>query len=118
MESFLFDIITNISLVGIIVAIIYSLIGQMGRELILSLFKKILSLFRKNKKKQVPDIWGLELLRVISQEYKLEKEKIISIFGSEKNYLALLKGEKELSISLIQKISEHLNIPPKAFFPS
>lgn len=61
---------------------------------------------RSNTRKLIPDIYGVDLLRVILKEHHVQSQEIIDIFGSEARYDSILNGQQELTIGQIQKLSK------------
>ncbi len=66
----------------------------------------------------IPDIYGLELLKFILEEKKLQKQDLLSIFESKSTLDDILDGQQELTPVYIQKLANFLNISPDLFFPS
>lgn len=66
----------------------------------------------------IPDIYGLELLKFILEEKKLQKQDLLSIFESKSTLDDILDGQQELTPIYIQKLANFLNISPDLFFPS
>jgi len=66
----------------------------------------------------IPDIYGLELLKFILEEKKLQKQDLLSIFESKSTLDDILDGQQDLTPVYIQKLANFLNISPDLFFPS
>ncbi len=66
----------------------------------------------------IPDIYGLELLKFILEEKKLQKQDLLSIFESKSTLDDILDGQQDLTPIYIQKLANFLNISPDLFFPS
>ena len=66
----------------------------------------------------IPDIYGLELLKFILEEKKLQKQDLLSIFESKSTLDDIFDGLQELTPIYIQKLANFLNISPDLFFPS
>jgi HTH-type transcriptional regulator/antitoxin HigA len=66
----------------------------------------------------IPDIYGLELLKFILEEKKLQKHDLLSIFESKSTLDDILDGQQDLTPIYIQKLANFLNISPDLFFPS
>jgi len=66
----------------------------------------------------IPDIYGLELLKFILEEKKLQKQDLLSIFESKSTLDDILDGQQELTPVYIKKLANFLNISPDLFFPS
>ena len=66
----------------------------------------------------IPDIYGIELLKFILEEKKLQKQDLLSIFESKSTLDDIFDGLQELTTIYIQKLANFLNISPDLFFPS
>lgn len=66
----------------------------------------------------IPDIYGIELLKFILEEKKLQKQDLLSIFESKSTLDDIFDGQQELTPIYIQKLANFLNISPDLFFPS
>jgi HTH-type transcriptional regulator/antitoxin HigA len=66
----------------------------------------------------IPDIYGIELLKFILEEKKLQKQDLLSIFESKSTLDDILDGQQDLTPIHIQKLANFLNISPDLFFPS
>ncbi len=65
----------------------------------------------------IPDIYGVELLQVLIQERGLTQTDLIPIFGSEDVLFNIINQNQKLSLEQIEKLSDCLQISPRAFFP-
>lgn len=65
----------------------------------------------------VPDIYGVELLKVLMAERQLRQKDLVPVFKTESIVSAVLRGQRNLTVSHIQKLGELFHISPAAFFP-
>jgi HTH-type transcriptional regulator / antitoxin HigA len=75
----------------------------------------------KEKKKQtIPDIHGIELLRILMEQNNISQKQLVNIFGTQSVVSELLSGSRnrKLSIEHIQKLAAFFNISPSAFLPT
>lgn len=64
----------------------------------------------------IPDIYGVELLKVLIDEHQLRQKDLVPIFKTESIVSEVLKGQRNLTVEHIQKLAEFFHIPPGAFF--
>ena len=64
----------------------------------------------------VPDLHGVELLRVLLSEHGLLQKDLVPIFKTESIVSAVLKGERKLTAAHIEKLARRFHISPAAFF--
>lgn len=65
----------------------------------------------------IPDIYGIELLKVLIQEHDLKQKDLVSIFKTESIVSAILNGKRELTTRHIQELAAFFNVSPAVFFP-
>lgn len=65
----------------------------------------------------IPDIYGVELLKVLMEERGLRQKDLLSIFKTESIVSAILKKQRKLTTRHIQELAEFFHISPAAFFP-
>lgn len=65
----------------------------------------------------IPDIYGVELLKVLIAERQLRQKDLVSVFKTESIVSAILNGQRNLTVGHIQKLGELFHISPAAFFP-
>lgn len=65
----------------------------------------------------IPDIYGVELLKVLIQERGLIEADLISILGSQSMVFNVINEDQKLSVEQIEKLSKFFQISPAAFFP-
>lgn len=101
---------------GLLIQGLKSLGGMVVGHFVRKGLKKVLKK-PNHKRKLIPDIYGIDLLKVILKEHRIQSQEIIDIFGSEAKFNSILNDEQELTFSQIQKLSKLLLISPMAFYP-
>ena len=71
----------------------------------------------ESKQDLVPDISGVELLKVLIAELNLKQKDLVPIFKTESIVSDVLKGKRKLTVEHIQKLAEFFNLSPAVFFP-
>lgn len=71
----------------------------------------------ESKQDLVPDIYGVELLKVLIAELNLKQKDLVPIFKTESIDSDVLKGKRKLTVEHIQKLAEFFNLSPAVFFP-
>ncbi len=65
----------------------------------------------------VPDIYGVELLKVLIEDRGLRQKDLLPIFKTESIISAILNNQRKLTARHIQELAELFQISPAAFFP-
>ncbi len=65
----------------------------------------------------IPDIYGVELVKVLLEERGLRQKDLISIFKTESIISDILNGKRELTARHIQELAEFFHLSPAVFFP-
>ena len=65
----------------------------------------------------IPDISGVELLKVLMEECGLLQKDLVPIFKTESIVSDVLSGKRELTRRHIQELAEFFHVSPAAFFP-
>ena len=65
----------------------------------------------------IPDIYGVELLKVLMLERGLRQKDLVPIFKTESIVSAILNKQRQLTTRHIQELAEFFNVSPAAFFP-
>ena len=73
--------------------------------------------YEKKNQELIPDIYGVELLKVILEERSLQKQDLLSIFENQLTLDNIFDGQQELTAVHIQKLADFFNISPALFFP-
>ncbi|RCJ14569.1 transcriptional regulator [Nostoc sp. ATCC 43529] len=71
----------------------------------------------ESKQNLVPDIYGVELLKVLIAQSNLKQKDLVPIFKMESIVSDVLKGKRKLTVEHIQKLAEFFNVSPAVFFP-
>ncbi len=65
----------------------------------------------------IPDIYGIELLKVFIEELNLKQKDLLPIFKTESIVSDVLKGKRKLTVEHIQKLGDFFKVSPAVFFP-
>ncbi len=65
----------------------------------------------------IPDIYGVELLKVLMLERGLRQKDLVPIFKTESIASAILNKQRQLTTRHIQELAEFFHVSPAAFFP-
>ncbi|MBL1208400.1 transcriptional regulator [Geminocystis sp. GBBB08] len=65
----------------------------------------------------IPDIYGVDLLKVLMEEHNLKQKNLVSIFKTESIISDILKGKRQLTNRHIQELAEFFHVSPAVFFP-
>ncbi len=65
----------------------------------------------------IPDIYGIELLKVLVKDRGLRQKDLLPIFKAESIISDIFNGRRQLTTRHIQELSEFFCISPAAFFP-
>jgi HTH-type transcriptional regulator / antitoxin HigA len=63
------------------------------------------------------DVYGVELLHILLEEWGLKQKELVPIFKTESIVSAVLNGHRQLTVEHIEKLSDFFHISPAAFFP-
>jgi HTH-type transcriptional regulator / antitoxin HigA len=63
----------------------------------------------------MPDIYGVELLKVLIEEHGLRQKDLVPIFKTESIVSAVLAGERNLTVNHIQKLAAFFHVSPAVF---
>lgn len=66
----------------------------------------------------IPDIYGVELLKVLIEEQDLRQKDLVPIFKTESIVSAVLSGQRNLTARHIQGLAELFHVSPAVFFPN
>lgn len=66
----------------------------------------------------MPDIHGVELLKVLLVDRGLRQKDLIPVFKTESVVSSVLSGQRKLTASHIQKLAEFFHLSPAVFFPA
>ncbi|MBD2628946.1 helix-turn-helix domain-containing protein [Trichormus variabilis] len=65
----------------------------------------------------VPDIYGVDLLKVLIAELNLKQKDLVPIFKTESIVSDVLNGKRKLTVEHIQQLAEFFKVSPAVFFP-
>jgi len=65
----------------------------------------------------IPDIHGIELLRVLIEDSDLRQKDLVPIFKTESVVSDVLNGRRKLTSNYIQGLAEFFHISPATFYP-
>jgi HTH-type transcriptional regulator/antitoxin HigA len=71
----------------------------------------------EEKQDIVPDIFGVELLKVLMAEKNLKQKDLAFIFKTESIVSDVLRYKRKLKVEHIQKLAVFFNVSPAVFFP-
>lgn len=66
----------------------------------------------------IPDIYGVDLLKVLISERQLKQKDLVPIFKTESIVSDILHKKRQLTTRHIQELAEFFNLSPSVFFPS
>ncbi len=73
--------------------------------------------YEQQQEDLIPDIYGVELLKVLIEEHKLKQKDLVFIFKTESIISEILKGKRQLTNRHIQELAEFFHVSPAVFFP-
>jgi HTH-type transcriptional regulator / antitoxin HigA len=65
----------------------------------------------------IPDIYGVELLKALIEEFELRQKDLVPIFKAESIVSEILREKRQLTTEHIQKLAEFFSVSPAVFFP-
>jgi len=65
---------------------------------------------------EIPDIHGVEMLKVLIEERDLRQKDLVSIFKTESIVSEILNQKRGLTVEHIQNLSQFFNVSPAVFF--
>ncbi len=66
----------------------------------------------------LPDIYGVELLKVLMAEQGLRQKDLVPIFKTESIVSDVLHGRRKLTLNHVQKLAKFFQLSPSVFFPA
>ncbi|MFM8341665.1 MAG: hypothetical protein ACKN9F_05540 [Methylomonas sp.] len=82
----------------------------------LSVLAVLIYEYEEKNQELIPDIYGLELLKVLLEEKNLQKQDLLSIFENQCTLDNIFNGKEELT-PYFHKLADLFNISPALFFP-
>ena len=77
----------------------------------------VLVLEYEQAQESIPDIYGIELLKVLIQERQLRQKDLVPIFKTESIVSDILSEKRRLTVRHIQELAQFFNLSPAVFFP-
>ena len=71
----------------------------------------------EQKSEPIPDIYGVELLKVLLVERQLRQKDLVPVFKTESIVSDILNGKRQLTLRHIQELAQFFNLPPAVFLP-
>ncbi len=71
----------------------------------------------EEKQDLIPDIYGVELLKVFMMELNLKQKDLVSVFKTESIVSDVLREKRRLTVEHIEKLAKFFNVSPAVFFP-
>ena len=65
----------------------------------------------------IPDIYGVELLKVLITERQLRQKDLVPIFKTESIVSEILNGKRQLTVRHIQELAQFFQLSPAVFLP-
>ncbi|MCB8786089.1 helix-turn-helix domain-containing protein [Planktothrix agardhii] len=78
----------------------------------------LVSEYENQQEDLIPDIYGVELLKVLIAEQNLKQKDLVSIFKTESIVSDVLNEKRQLTTRHIQELSEFFHFSPAVFFPN
>ncbi len=70
----------------------------------------------EEKAVEIPDIYGVEMLKALIEEFELRQKDLTSIFKTESIVSDVLNYKRSLTVEHIQKLSQFFHVSPAVFF--
>ena len=83
----------------------------------LSVLAVLIYEYEEKNQKLIPNIYGIELLKVILEERSLQKQDLLFIFENQSTLDDIFNRQQELTAIHIQKLADFFKIPLALFFP-
>ena len=71
----------------------------------------------EQKNEPFPDIYGVELLKVLIAERGLLQKDLVSVFKTESIVSDILNGKRQLTLRHIQELGQFFKLSPAVFLP-
>jgi HTH-type transcriptional regulator/antitoxin HigA len=72
----------------------------------------------EQKQEPIPDIHGVELLKVLIEEFDLRQKDLVPIFKTESIVSDVLSGKRQLTTRHIEELAKFFHVSPAVFFPN
>lgn len=70
----------------------------------------------ESRHEPIPDIHGVELLKVLMEERGLKQKDLVPIFKTESIVSAVFNGNRQLTVRHIAELAKFFNVSPAVFF--
>ena len=71
----------------------------------------------EQKQEPIPDIQGVELVKVLIEEFDLRQKDLVPIFKTESIVSDVLSGKRQLTTRHIEELAKFFHVSPGVFFP-
>lgn len=71
----------------------------------------------EQKQEPIPDIYGVELLKVLIEEFDLRQKDLVPIFKTESIVSDVFSGKRQLTTRHIEELAKFFHVSPAVFFP-
>lgn len=72
----------------------------------------------EEKQEAIPDIYGIELLKFLLDEFGMRQKDLVPIFKTESIVSDVLKAKCQLTARHIQELAKFFQVSPAVFFPN
>lgn len=72
--------------------------------------------YEERVEEPIPDIFGVELLKVLIADRGMKQKDLVPIFKTESIASDILNGKRQLTVEHIQKLAEFFHLSPAVFF--
>lgn len=71
----------------------------------------------EQKQDPIPDIYGVDLLKVLIEEFGLRQKDLVPVFKTESIVSDVLNGKRQLTTRHIEELANFFHVSPAVFFP-
>jgi HTH-type transcriptional regulator/antitoxin HigA len=72
----------------------------------------------EDKHEKIPDLNGVELVRMLLEERRLRQKDLVGVFATESIASEVLAGRRGLTRRQIESLAKFFSVSPAAFFPA
>lgn len=72
----------------------------------------------EQKQDPIPDIYGVDLLKVLIEEFGLRQKDLVPVFKTESIVSDVLNGKRQLTTRHIEELANFFHVSPAVFFPN
>lgn len=73
--------------------------------------------YEQQQEDLIPDIYGVDLLKVLIEEHNLKQKDLVFIFKTESIVSDIVNGKRQLTNRHIQELAKFFHVSPAVFFP-